>query len=109
MQVVVSADHSVTASQALAGEIERSVSDALMRFAGRITRVEAHLGEAAAHPGKQSKRCSLEAHVAGLGPVAVQDSAPSVDLAVDGAIDKLWRALDREFGRAEAAAVRGPP
>lgn len=110
MLVLVGADHSVTASEKLTGQIQDSVSDRLARFAPRVTRVEVHLSDVnGSRRSEADKRCTLEAHVAGLGPVAVHDLAASLEIAVEGALDKLWRALDHHLGRLESADNRGPP
>jgi ribosome-associated translation inhibitor RaiA len=110
MLVLVSADHTVTARERLAGQIEASVNERLARFADRITRVEVHLSDVSgSRRNETDRRCSMEAHVAGLGPVAVHDLAPSLEIAVEGALDKLWRSLDHHLGRLERADDRGPP
>ena len=110
MLVLVSADHSVTASEKLTGHIQASVSDGLARFAPRVTRVEVHLSDVnGSRRTDADKRCTMEAHVAGLGPVAVHDLAASLDIAVEGALEKLWRALDHHLGKLESVENRGPP
>jgi ribosome-associated translation inhibitor RaiA len=110
MLVLVSADHTVTASERLTGEIQASVNERLARFAARVTRVEAHLSDVSGtRRNETDRRCSMEAHVAGLGPVAVHHLAPTLEVAIEGALDKLWRALDHHLGRLERADDRGPP
>jgi ribosome-associated translation inhibitor RaiA len=109
MQVLVSSNHSITSSEDLVARITGAVTDGLDRFADRITRVEVHLGDVNSHKlGKSDKHCTLEAHVGGLKPIAVHSDAADVAAAVDGAVDKLWRALDRELGRLEATPGRTP-
>ncbi len=111
MQVLVSSNHSVTAGEDLIAMVESSVTDGLSRFGDRITRVEVHLADDnSGHKiGKTDKYCSMEAHVAGLGPVTVKDHAGSLDVAIEGAIDKLWRALDHQLGRLQERPDDGPP
>jgi hypothetical protein len=41
----------------------------------------------------------MEARVAGIGPVDVNHEAPTLDLAIDGAMEKLERALEHKLGR----------
>ena len=43
----------------------------------------------------------MEARPAGLKPVAVSRVAATVDLAIDGAVERLERLLDGTFGRLE--------
>jgi len=111
MQVLVSSNHSVTVSEDLIAMIEGAVAEGLSRFGDRITRVEVHLADdSGAHKsGKTDKYCSMEAHVAGFGPLTVKDHAGSLDVAVDGALDKLWRALDHQLGRLQERPAQGPP
>jgi ribosome-associated translation inhibitor RaiA len=110
MLVLVSADHTVTASESLAGYIEAAVRDRLARFAPRITRVEVYLSDVnGSRRSETDKRCTMEAHVAGVGPLAAHDLAASLEIAVEGALDKLSRALDHHLGRLESSDDRGPP
>jgi|GEM_PF-636995 len=100
MQVLVSSDHSITVSEDLAARITRAVTDGLDRFAPRITRVNVHLSDVSSRNlGMADKHCVLEARVGGLKPIAVHDDAGDVAAVVDGAVDKLWRAPERELGR----------
>lgn len=109
MQVLVSSDHSITANEDLVARITAAVADGLDRFEPRITRVQAHLSDVNSHKlGKTDKHCVLEAHVGGLRPIAVHHDAGDIAEAVDGAVDKLWRALDHELGRLEDSPGREP-
>jgi len=110
MQVLVSSNHSIRSSEDLAARVGSSVSDALSRFADRITRVEVHLADVNSNHkmGKNDKYCSMEAHVAGFGPIAVREEAGSLEIAIEGAIDKLWRALDHHLGRLQHSPGYGP-
>ncbi len=107
MQVIVSADHSITASEGLAGRITSEVTGAFDRWARRITRVEVHLSDVASH-GKTDMRCVMEAHVGGLKPVAVHDEAGEISVAVKGSIEKLIRALEHALGRLQDTPDRAP-
>lgn len=109
MQVLVSSDHTIRSSEDLIARISSTVSDGLARFAPRITRVKVHLSDVNGQKlGSDDKHCTLEAHVGGLKPVAVHNDAGDVAAAVDGAVDKLWRALDRELGRLQETPGRMP-
>jgi ribosome-associated translation inhibitor RaiA len=98
-------DSHIDASPQLASQVETAVARALKRFSDRITRVEVHLkDENSARGGERDKQCAMEARLPGLQPIAVNHLAPAVDLAVDGAAEKLARAIDRATARA-----RKPP
>ena len=103
MQIQLNTDNHLEGSQALAASVEAGLRSTLDRFAGRITRLEVHLSdENAAKSGDADKHCTMEARVAGRKPTSVSARAPSIELAVDGAADKLVRALDTIFGKLDA-------
>jgi ribosome-associated translation inhibitor RaiA len=65
-----------------------------------ITRVEVHLtDESGPKSGKNDKRCMMEARLEGRQPIAVTDEAATVELAVDGAADKLARLIEHTLGK----------
>ena len=103
MQIQLNADNRLVGSDELAVQLDGKIHGALDRFTDRITRVEVHLNDL--NSGKSSgddKRCRMEARVVGRQPVSVMHAAPTVALAIDGAADKLARALDRVFGKLDA-------
>jgi len=76
------------------------LTESLDRFGNQITRVEVHLRDV---NGPKSvgddKSCLLEARLAGRQPMVVTHEAASVRQAIDGATDKLERALDKLLDR----------
>lgn len=105
MQIQINSDHHIAASPALAGRIQGLVRDTLERYSDRITRVEVHLNDLnSSKSGSNDKRCLMEARFAGLGPVDVNHEADSLDLAIDGAMEKLERAIEHKLGRIEMTA-----
>jgi ribosome-associated translation inhibitor RaiA len=65
-----------------------------------ITRVEVHLtDERGPKNGKNDKRCMMEARLEGRQPIAVTDEAAALDLAVNGAADKLARLIENTLGK----------
>jgi len=100
MQVQLRTDNHIEGHDELARYVETVVGTALERF-DRITRVEAHLGDASspAKAGDADIRCMLEAHVAGLPPVAVTHQAATVHEAVRGSAAKLRHAVDSVLDR----------
>lgn len=101
MQVQVSTDRNINGSDSLSERIEGMVGGALERFADQVTRVEVHLSDENSREkaGNDDKRCVMEVRLAGRQPVAVTHHAASVELAVDGAAEKMKRLLDSTLGR----------
>ncbi|MBA3624016.1 MAG: HPF/RaiA family ribosome-associated protein [Methylibium sp.] len=108
MQIQLNTDNHLLGSADLAARLESEVRSSLERFADRITRVEVHLNDLNSDKsGGDDKRCMMEARVAGRQPMSVDHHAPTVDLAISGASDKLVRALDTVFGKLEAGRRSG--
>ncbi|RIK87670.1 MAG: ribosomal subunit interface protein [Planctomycetota bacterium] len=99
MQVQVTTDNHVEGSDRLSAYVDSVVRDTLGRFGNRVTRVEVHLGDENSHKSGLDKWCAMEARLAGMPPVTVNAQAGSLDQAIDGAADKLLKALDRQTGR----------
>ncbi len=105
MLIQIRTDNSIQASAALNQRAEATIRDSVARFADRLTRVEAYLkDDNSLKGGERDKTCTLEARLAGLEPIAVTHSAPSLDLAIDGAAEKLERAMERAVARAAKPA-----
>jgi len=104
MQVQLNTDSNVVGSTELTLQLEGEVHAALGRFADRITRVEVHLSDLTSDnkTGGDDKRCMMEARLANRQPMSVSHEAPTVSLAIDGACEKLVRALDRLLGKLDA-------
>jgi ribosome-associated translation inhibitor RaiA len=100
MHVEINSDNHVHAGEPLRAEVRAAVETALERFTQRVTRVEVHLGDVNARKtSADDKRCMMEARLGGLPPVAVTHHAGSLALAIQGAADKLERAIDNTLGR----------
>jgi ribosomal subunit interface protein len=105
MQIQMNSDHHITGSPQLAGRVQALVRDSLERYSDRITRVEVHLNDLnSVKGGSNDKRCLMEARLAGVGAVSANHEAPTVELAIDGAMEKLERALEHRLGRIEMTA-----
>jgi len=99
MQVQVNHDEQVEIGEVIADRLRQVLESCLSHFADRITRVEMYLGdENGGKAGESDKRCMLEARLANLAPIAVTHRAESLQLAFEGAIEKLDHALSRAVG-----------
>ena len=105
MQIQINSDHHITGSTELAGRVQALVRDTLERYSDRITRVEVHLNDLnGIKGGSNDKRCLMEARLGGLGPVAVNHEAENLNLAIDGAMEKLERAIEHKLGKIAVTA-----
>jgi ribosome-associated translation inhibitor RaiA len=103
MQIQLNTDNHLVGSEDLALRVDAQLRQSLQRFADRVTRIEVHLNDInSAEKSGDDKRCMLEARLRGQQPTSVSHEAPSIDLAVSGATDKLVRALDKVLGKLEA-------
>lgn len=101
MLIQINTDGNIKGSERLFEKLEGVIRDAVDRFSEQITRVEVYLSDenSANKPGLDDKRCLLEARLTGLKPTSVSNEAATIELAVDGAVEKLMRSLDSTLGR----------
>jgi ribosomal subunit interface protein len=101
MQVQVETDNHIEGREKLIAHVEGVIRNAVARYQDRVTQVEAHLGDAISSDksGAADMRCMFEARVAGLKNIAVKHHAESLHLAIEGAADKLTKALESALGK----------
>ena len=100
MKIQLNTDINIEGTEALAAQVSATVEQALAHFSDHITRVEVHLSdENAGKSGQHDQRCLLEARLEGRKPVAVTETAPTLQQAVHGAAHKLAHLLDSALGR----------
>ncbi|MGG5819884.1 HPF/RaiA family ribosome-associated protein [Falsiroseomonas sp. HW251] len=88
--------HHTAGDDDFTGRVEAAIAEGLSRFADHLTRIEVHLEDVnAGKGGPADKRCMIEARPTHHQPVAVTHQAPTIPLALDGAIEKAWKALDK--------------
>lgn len=107
MKVQINTDSNIEGNEALVAKVSGLVESALDRNIERITRIEIHLSdEDAGKSGHNDKRCMMEARLEGLQPIAVTDSASTLEHAVAGAAGKLARLIESTVGREDHQAMR---
>lgn len=100
MIIQFNTDNNIEGSERLNAYFTTTISEALSRFNNHITRLEVHLtDENGRKEGKNDQRCMIEARLEGLQPIAVTNTADTIEQAVRGAIDKLKNSLDTVLGR----------
>lgn len=105
MQIQVRSNH-IEGSVELQEWVSAAVEDRLGRFDDLLTRVEVHVGdENAQKAGAADKRCQIEARPKGHQPLSVTHKAESLELAVDGAAEKMHNALDHLMGKLDTKVV----
>ena len=112
MQIQVNTDNNIPGNAATTARVNDAVKDALGRVSAQITRVEVHLSDVNGDKhGTDDQRCMMEARLEGRQPVAVTHQAATMDLAVDGAADKLAQLIDSTLERQRDQQRRrmGPP
>jgi ribosome-associated translation inhibitor RaiA len=102
MLIQVHTDNHIQGSEKLTNYVQAVMQDSLARFAERVTRVEVHLHDNNSHAksSDDDKHCGIEVRIAGLDPLNVSHQAGAIDLAIDGATNKLVTLLDRHFDKA---------
>ncbi|MEN8741617.1 MAG: HPF/RaiA family ribosome-associated protein [Phaeobacter gallaeciensis] len=100
MHIEVSTDNSIKGSEAITTQITGLVQNDLAYLAEHITRIEVHLSDANADKsGPDDIKCVLEARLKGQQPMAVTDSASSLEQATRGAAGKMKSALESTLGK----------
>lgn len=100
LPVILNTDSSVQGTEHLGARVEQIVRARLRHLAPHLTRVEAHLTDAArGRQGSSDLRCALEARPSDAKPVGADHSAATAEEAVRGAASKLARLLRTQFGR----------
>ena len=100
MFIQIHADNQVESDAERNARLEEQIRQRMARFEDRITDVEVHVSDVNGSKGGHGDlRCTLEARVNGIPPVAVADEGTSVDRAVIGAAKKAVRALDHQLGK----------
>lgn len=110
MQVQVETDNHVEGREKLIEHVEGVIRDAVDRYAEHVTHVEAHLGDvnSSEKSGANDMRCVMEARVSGVKNIAVKHQADNLHLAIEGAADKLTKALESTLGKRQDRQRRHP-
>lgn len=110
MQIEISTGNQPQVDEGFPGMVETVVTGALARFEDRITRASVHFGDdnSTAKSGENDKRCSFEVRVGGLQPIAVNNHGETLEQALDGAVEKMVKVLDRTLERLSDPKGRTP-
>lgn len=95
MKIQLNTDHNIDGTEEFRAPLIGMISDGLSSFSSHISRIEVHLSdENSSHKeGPNDQRCMLEARLENSQPVAVTNTANTVEQAIEGAIDQLKNLL----------------
>ncbi len=94
MQIQVNTDHHVKGGDLLRQHVENLLNDSLNSFKDQVTRVEVYIADENSHKGGEDDlRCTMEARIRGLKPIAVTHHAENINVAIDGAADRIARSV----------------
>ena len=100
MFIQFNTDNHIEGRERVEAYFSSQIETSLKRFEDQITRIEVHLGDENSDKfGLDDKRCTLEARLAGIPPIAVVNHSDTIEKAVSGAIDKLKRVLDTTYSK----------
>ena len=98
-------DNHIKNSEAFSASIQADVEAAIgPRYGDRLRRVEVYLEDVNAGKGGEDIRCSVELHLAGHPAVAAEDRAADVETAVEGAVERVLRVVEKQLGRQDDRA-----
>lgn len=101
MQIQLNTDKHIAGSPLLLDHVQKTLEHELRHVAGDVTRVEVHLNDLnSSKTGGDDKRCQLEARVAGIHPISVENRASSIHVALKAAAEQLARAVKTSLAKA---------
>ena len=98
MQIVIQA-RGFDLTPGLREHIERRLRFALDRTSYHVRRVSVGLSDLNGPRGGEDKCCRVQVAMAGAADVVVQDIESDLYVAIDRAVDRMGRALDRHLAR----------
>jgi ribosome-associated translation inhibitor RaiA len=105
MQIQINTHPPIDSSEARDEWARGAVESELSHLSEHFTRVEVYFSDENAGKGAAvALRCTAEARMNGRAPVAVTNDAASFDAALNGAVQKLARAIEHAIGRIDKHA-----
>jgi ribosome-associated translation inhibitor RaiA len=106
MEINVNTDNTIDRHQGLDERVRDLVESSIGRFE-QVRRVDVHLSNQNGQKHEDGDNyCMMEARVAGYEPVVVHAHAADLHLSINGAANKLKRALDSALGRLNDKKMR---
>lgn len=104
MQIRINTDNHIEGSVRMENYFDTIIAEKIKRFEDRITNLEVHLADenSGEKKGADDKRCTIEAHITGIKPLAVTNHADTVEKSILGAVNKLKSLLDHTFDKMQS-------
>ena len=100
MTIQINTDKTISGEERSNDFFKTQIAEALKRFESHITRIEVHLkDENGKKEGFNKISCMLEARLEGRQPIAITNQANTIDLAVNGAVEKVKTAIESILGK----------
>lgn len=100
MVIQINTDHNILGDVELQEYVNSSIDKKLGRFSDSLSRIEVNLKDTNGEKsGTKDKHCALEARIKGKKPTAVTHEAATIELALNGAIEKMKGVLDSTLAR----------
>jgi ribosome-associated translation inhibitor RaiA len=110
MQIQVNTDHNVKGGALLITYVKDLLNDSLNSFKDEVTRVEVYISDENSHKGGDDDlRCTMEARLRGLKPIAVTYYDENIDLAIAGAADRITRSVRKTIEKRREIKPNQPP
>lgn len=100
MQIQINTDKNISGTTSLTDKLTEDLKNELRNFEDRVTRLEVHLSDQNAQKsGEDDIKCTIEARIEKLKPIAVTAYHGTIEQAVSLATDKLLAALNSALGK----------
>jgi len=100
MQIQLNTDNNIEGRERMETYFTSIIEGKLNRFEDKITSLEIYLADENSDKfATDDKRCTIEARLAGLPPVAVVNHSDTIEKAISGAIDKIKKVLETTFDK----------
>lgn len=101
MQVQFHTDNHIEGTDSMAQWASSSITSALARYSGQITRVQAHVSDenAGKKNTEESIQCTLEVRMEGVQPLVLKHHGANLNQAIEGAAEKMLRLIENTLGK----------
>ena len=104
MNIEINTDNHISNSARFTEELSQSLHSSLGKFESHLSRIEVYLSDANKNKGgSDDKKCTIEARIEGMKPLAATHKAATLREAFSGASRKIERVVRDSLDRRRAA------